>query len=266
MTKLSPDLEFQEDWKKFVEGFLPRKFDRFSSDDVRDGPSRDVIKKTVESIEKGDPAIIVDYIQEMSWEWSSDEAWRSYQEAVEEFAKELEDPEDVKRGMESDDIFREIFDEIYEEREEFNYGVFLNFDLLVWNAENQVSLGWIEGAQNEESELAENEALRDFMFLTGLTEGEQWELIANGFDYDVQGFIGEIVNAEDLIHAMLNLPYTTKGRADKIVAFHNGFEGSGYYLPSPNAKVGLDPGKNMEVDFGSYSLGDIFGGVDWTWH
>ena len=241
MTKLSPDLEFQEDWKKFVEGFLPRKFDRFSSDDVRDGPSRDVIKKTVESIEKGDPAIIVDYIQEMSWEWSSDEAWRSYQEAVEEFAKELEDPEDVKRGMESDDIFREIFDEIYEEREEFNYGVFLNFDLLVWNAENQVSLGWIEGAQNE-------------------------EFIANGFDYDVQGFIGEIVNAEDLIHAMLNLPYTTKGRADKIVAFHNGFEGSGYYLPSPNAKVGLDPGKKMEVDFGSYSLGDIFGGVDWTWH
>ena len=60
--------------------------------------------------------------------------------------------------------------------------------------------------------------------------------------------------------------YSMHGKEDEtIVAFHNGLNGSGYYLPAPNAKVGLNPKKKMVVDFGSYSLGDVYGAADWTW-
>jgi len=269
MPKQSPDEEFRDDWKKFVGSFLPRKFQRYDWNDTRDGPG-DLAKDVVNAIEKGDPFEFIDKLTDNALDYVSEQEYQAYKECLKEFSQEWENPEEVLDEMENYSYFQDDFNEIYEEREENNWWSLVSgLRLFVWNAENQVSLGWIEEAQDAETEIAENEELRDFLFLAGLTESEQWELIANGFDYDVQGMIGVITDAGDLLKAMIapGEGYNMVGRGDEpLVAFHNGLVGSGYYLPAPDAKVGLNPAKKMVVDFGSYSLGDVYGAVDWTWH
>ena len=266
MPKQSPDEEFRDDWKKFVGSFLPKKFQRYDWNDTRDGPG-DLAKNVVNAIEKGDPYEFIDKLNEQNIDYFSDQEYQAYKECLKEFSQEWENPEEVMDEMENYSYFQDDFNEIYEEREEDNWWALVSgLRLFVWNAENQVGLGWVEEEQDAETELAENEDLRNFLALSGLSEGQKWELIANGFDYDVQGMIGVITDASDLLRAMIGESYTQSSRNDEgIVAFHNGLVGSGYYLSTDNPKVWLDPKKKMVVDFGSYSLGDVYGAADWTW-
>ena len=266
MPKQSPDEEFRDDWKKFVGSFLPRKFQRYDWNDTRDGPG-DLAKDVVNAIEKGDPHEFIDRLYDQNIDYFSEQEYQAYKECQKEFAQEWENPDDILDGMENYSYFQDDFNEIYEEREENNWWALVSgLRLFVWNVDNQVSLGWIEEAQDAETELVENEDLRNFLNLSGLTESQKWEIIANGFDYDVQGMIGVITDASDLLKAMIGEPYTQSSRNDEgIVAFHNGLVGSGYYLPTDNPQVHLDPKKKMVVDFGSYSLGDVYGAADWTW-
>jgi len=268
MVRDSPDEEFRKDWQEFVKGFLPRKFTRYSQEDTRDGP-QGYAKEVVEAIEKNDSFLFIDAIADRSSNYASDQKYTSYKEAVKEFAKEWEKPDDVIRGMSEHSYFQDDFDEIYEEREEDNWWILVEgLNLLVWNTENQFSFGWVESERDVKTEMELNPDLAKFYRMSGLTEKQFEELVANGYDYDVQGFIGEIVDASVLLQQMAGMipSMTWKNRGgEKIVAFHNGLNGSGYFLPTTHTKVGLDPAKKMEVDFGSYSLGDVYGGVDWTW-
>ena len=264
MPRQSPDEEFRDDWKDFVKGFLPKKFDRYDWNDTRDGPGW-ASTKVVEAVEKGDPAIFIDSVTE-SFLDTSDGEYQAYQECLKEFAKEWENPSQVREEMENYTYFQDDFYEIYEERERNNWWTLINgLNLLVWNTSSSWSLGWVEQEQDVKTELEESPALREFYELSGLTEKRFAELVANGYDYDTQAFIGEIVDAGDLLLDMLGEMYQQKRTPEKIVAFRNGLVGNGYYLPAPNTKVGLDPSTKMEVDFGSYSLGDVYGTNEWTW-
>jgi hypothetical protein len=268
MARDSPDEEFRKEWKKFVKDFLPNKFDRYSYEDVRDGPEG-YAKEVVNAIEKGDPFIFIDAITERSSDYFLEGRYSAYQNALKEFSKQWENPEVVKKEMQDYDYFQDDFDEIYDEREVNNWWILIEgLNLLVWNTENQFNLGWVESERDAKTEMELDPHLAEFYRLSGLTEKRFEDLVANGYDYDVQGFIGEIIDASVLIQHMagLSASMTWKNRGgEKIVAFHNGLNGSGYFLPAPKAEVGLDASKKMEVDFGSYSLGDVFGTRDWTW-
>jgi len=272
---VSPDIEFQNDWKKFVEGFLPRKFDQFSQDDARDGPGR-YLDLAIESIKRGDPFYLIDAINEDSRDYGYEEQYRSYQEAVKEFAKEWgEDPADVKKGMDSDDIFREIFDEIYEDREQFNWDIFFgNEEILVWNSNDAVHTGWIGDPQESTEEVKDNPELKKWAqyAIRFISDKQIGTIIDNGFDYDVTMFIGGIVNVADVIKAMMS----QEGRpvadhtGDVIVGAYDGLNGAGYFEHgTTRAHVGLvfgDKSNPVHIDWGSYSLGDVFGTNEWTWH
>ncbi len=123
--------------------------------------------------------------------------------------KEWENPSQVREEMENYTYFQDDFYEIYEKRERNNWWTLINgLNLLVWNTSAQWSLGWVEQEQDVKTELEESPALREFYELSGLTEKQFAELVANGYDYDAQGFIGEIVDAGDLVQEMLSLSIT----------------------------------------------------------
>jgi hypothetical protein len=262
----SPDEEFRKDWQEFVKGFLPNRFDRYSYENARDGP-QGYAKEVVAAIEKGDPFQFIDAIAERSADWVLEQKYAAYQEAVKEFAKRWGDPEDVLRGMRDYPYFQEDFDIIYDERERDNWWILIEgLELLVWNTDMQFSLGWSDFPQDVATELKENPELDKFDRLSGLSKEKFAELVNNGMDMDVQGFIGIIVDAGELIRAMAQGEWTlTWNPMDRmIVALHNGLEGSGYYVES-GPTIALDIKKPLRVDFGSYSLGDVYGARDWTW-
>jgi hypothetical protein len=266
MVHASPDEEFERDWQEFVKDFLPKRFDRYSYEDTRDGP-QGYAKEVVDAIEKGKPFQFADAVTERSADWVSEQKYSAYQEAAKEFAKRWEDLEDVLRGMRDYPYFQEDFDVIYDERERDNWWILIEgLELLVWNTDMQFSLGWSDFPQDVATELKENPELDKFDRLSGLSKEKFAELVNNGMDMDVQGFIGIIVDAGELLRAMAEGEWTlTRNRMDRmIVALHNGLEGSGYYVES-SPTIALSIEKPLRVDFGSYSLGDVYGARDWTW-
>ena len=268
------ELLFENEWKKFLKDELPRKFDKYDHNDTRDGPGH-LLVTAVNAIRTGDATAFFNTLDDQYMDWWGDQVYYSFKERMPEFIKYLrsvytwENQRDEEAELEEveadeDHEYRLILEDMLLERMNDNWQVLLcNFPLFVWNVDNQVSLGWIDAEQDAESELADNEELRNFLAQSGLSEGEKWELIANGMSYDVQGIIGGIVDAGDILNAMVN--GNTSLQVDQtVVALHNGFEGSGYYI-KPTGSIRINPKKKMNVDFGSYSLGDVFGTIDWFW-
>ncbi len=271
MPRDSPDLEFRNDWETFVKSFLPRKIRRFESEDARDGPGR-YVKIAVEAIQKGDPGLLIDTIDEDFRDYGMDQEYAAYQEALKEFANEWENPNDVKQGMENEFWFRERFDEIYEEREEFNWGIFFgNEEILVWNSKDAISAGWVGDPQEASREILGNPELEDWVkkALKFVSLKQISAIIDNGFDYDVTMFIGGLVGVEEVIKAMMSETPVAFHTGDVIVGAYDGLNGAGYFEHgSTKAHVGLvfgDKTNPIHIDWGSYSLGDVFGTKEWTW-
>jgi hypothetical protein len=274
MPRDTPDLEFRQEWMDFVKGFLPRKFNRFSYEDARDGPGS-YMDLAIEAIRKGDPYILTDAINENSMDFASEQEYQAYQEALKEFANEWEDPDDVMKGMEADGSFRDIFNEIYEDREEFNWDIFFgNEEILVWNSKDAISAGWVGDPQDASSEILANLELGEWAHkaIKFIGDKQRENIINNGFDYDVTMFIGGLVGVEDVIRAMMSqdgkpVAFHT---GDVIVGAYDGLNGAGYFEHgSTKAHVGLvfgDKKNPIHVDWGSYSLGDVFGTNEWKWH
>lgn len=271
--KQSPDEEFRDEWKKFVKDFLPKKFDRFSHDDVRDGPGS-YAALAIEAIQKGDPYILVDAINEDSLDYASSSEYQAYMEAKKEFSKEWENPEQVARDMENYSYFYEDFIEIYEDRENFNWDIYLRgMDILVWNKKDSVHAGWVGDPQDAATEIEENPDLKAWCTRVApyISTQQIHNIINNGFDYDVELFIGGIYDVVDLIRSLMDdgvLPTVYHGR-DVIVGAYDGLNGAGYFehgSTSASLMTVLGDKKNpLHVDWGSYSLGDVFGTNEWTW-
>ena len=266
--------EFLEEFVKFVKHFLPRNFKAFESD-PNDDP-RGYVDLVVKAIEKGDPTIVENEIVDGALYYLDEQMDGAYRECLKEFCKQFEDPDDILyEEIANDPEFDSIFNEIYEERQNINpLDVIHGLNLLVWNNGKEFHLGWSGDPQDLDSELVVNPDLEGFFglaeIIAGLTKNQEEDLVNNGFDYNITAFIGGIIDAEDLLRNMLN--GETGGSNDfvqvdeTVVAFWDGWNGAGYFVRTEK-RINLTLNKNdsLRVDFGNYSLGDVFGTNEWTW-
>ncbi len=269
----SPDIEFQEDWKKFVKDYLPRKFNRF--EDIREGPGPELKKKVVEAIRKGDPFIVIDYIDGINYETIYEPEYDAYHLVLKEFSELWENPSDVREGMERESVFQDQFNEIFEEREENNWWDLLQgMEVLVWNTKDSVHTGWVGDPQDSYTEVKENPVLGEWAqkAIRFISNQQINDIVVNGFDYDVTMFIGGIYDAANVLLAMVEMPTGVPMRmhtGDVIVGAYDGLNGAGFFEhSSTNAHVENtfgDKNNPIYVDFGSYSLGDVFGTEEWVW-
>lgn len=262
------------DWKTYLKGELPNKFNKYSVEDTRDGPGN-WLSAAVDYIE-GRNKDFIDTINDAGGDWWADQSYQSFKENMPGFLAllnekyEWETPQDrheelTEISSDENGDFRTVLDDMLMERMVDNWWLMLdNIPLLVYPVNDTHSLGWTDGENGDvEYEMSQNPALKEFYLASGLDLAKFKELVANGFDYDVQGFIGGIVDAADLLKAKIE--DVGHIQVDQpIVAFHNGLNGSGYYVESKKP-VSLDLKKKLSVDWGSYSLGDVFGARDWTW-
>src|SRR5271157_3438160 len=262
-----------DDWKTFVEDFFPRNFKAFEPDpnDKPEGYADLVVK----AIRAGDPTLVEDEIISNASDYLNQAQDQAFIECRAEFLKVFEDPE-VSIEFDGDTEFDSIFNEIYVERRYMNaLDLVRGLNLLVWNKKNQASLGWAapNGPQDAVSEIGDNETLRNFFYdaedLAGITVAQERELVVNGFDFDVQALIGGIIDAEELLRNMESPDeYGWVEVDESVVAFWDGLNGAGYFVYGKK-RVKIDVAhlkdNSVGVDFGSYSLGDIFGGVDGSW-
>jgi len=99
----------------------------------------------------------------------------------------------------------------------------------------------------------------------GFSEKDAVSVIENS-SYGGMGGVGIIVNGSDLAKAILNDNYKLTG--DAILYIHDGYNGSGDYcigkkLVTIDYKTNKIAYENM--DYGKYSLGDVFGTTDWSY-
>jgi hypothetical protein len=267
MIQKTGEGDLLDDWKTFVGDFLPRQFNAFEldSNDKPEGYADLVVK----AIRTGDPTLVEDEIISNASDYLNQAQDQAFIECRAAFLKPFKDPE-VSIEFDGDVEFDSVFNEIYEERQILNaLDMVSGLNLLVWNKDMQFSLGWVGDPQDTKTELQENPELDKFDRLSGLSPKQFDELVVNGMDFDVQGIIGIVVDAAELLTAMIeDVPvWNLQGNpsVEMIVAFWDGLNGAGYFVQS-TPTIAFYPGKPMNVDFGFYSLGDIFGGVDWTWH
>jgi len=267
---------FEAEWKKFLQDELPSKFDKYDAyNDTRDGPGS-LLTKAVEAIRKGNADAFLNALDDQTMDWWSDQVYYSFSERMPEFIKYLkseyewdtqqeEEAELEEAELDEDHEYRLVLEDMLLERMTDNWWILLcETPLFVYNVNKTHSLGWIEGENADISyELNQNPELKTFYKESGLNKDMFSELIRNGMDYDVQGIIGGIVDAGDILKAMVEGD-TTFQVDQTIVALHNGLVGSGYFV-QPTGSIKINLKEKMGVDFGSYSLGDVFGTNMWAW-
>lgn len=106
-----------------------------------------------------------------------------------------------------------------------------------------------------------------------ISEGELHEILANSWDGN--GFFGIIVSGSDIIGAIKDKKNTVYSK-EMIIGIHDGFNGSGYFKRVNASKINCDDKENpkkefaidldkAELDWGKYSLGSVFGNVEWKY-
>jgi hypothetical protein len=86
------------------------------------------------------------------------------------------------------------------------------------------------------------------------------EIITNS--YGGSGYFGLIISARDIVEAIRENKEEITG-SDLVIGVHDGMNGSGYFVRAQAPyKITL---KSARLDAGSYSIGDVFGHVDWKW-
>jgi len=100
----------------------------------------------------------------------------------------------------------------------------------------------------------------------GFSEKDAVSVIENSSYGGGMGGVGIIVDGSDLAKAILNDNYKLTG--DAILYIHDGYNGSGDYcigkkLVTIDYKTNKIAYENM--DYGKYSLGDVFGTTDWSY-
>lgn len=132
-------------------------------------------------------------------------------------------------------------------------------------------LGWVGDPQDTDTEIEDNPDLKEFYqkAIEYISAQQIKRIVDNGFDYDVLAFIGGIYEAEEILRAMSEGVPARLHTRNVVVGVWDGLNGAGFFeYGSTYAHVENIFGDKMNpihVDKGSYSLGDIFGGVEWRW-
>lgn len=175
-------------------------------------------------------------------------------------------------GVDEDTIGdEEMFREEFENYVLWNIEKLFDFPVLLMDSVTY-EVGF-NGASNEIDEtVAEQKEFKD-KALKIVTEKQFDEILANS--WDGSGFFGIIINGSDIIKAIKNGDIVVKS-SEVVVGIHDGFNGSGYFKRVNVARiqnVGEDCGDKeygivlarSEFDWGRYSLGAVFGDVEWRY-
>lgn len=255
----------KSDWKKFVSGELPKKWDRYENDDAGSVSTEFVINAIRERNPGG---FIEDISQNDDYIW--DKTVKVYENLKREFLKECleEDRDDIDELMEAaPESFFDVYREIYEDREINNWWRLAEgIDVLIWDDTKALSLGWRDIPNVDwKSEMNKNVNLSAFWAEASkyITWEQFVKLLDNGYDFDVLGYVGGIVGADEVLKAMASRKSVVVVDTT-IVALWDHFNGAGYYIEGKgHAHINLKT--DISVDFGNYSLGAVFGAGDWTW-
>jgi hypothetical protein len=129
------------------------------------------------------------------------------------------------------------------------------------------------GVSNEIDEhISEQKEFKD-KALKIITKEQFEEILVNS--WDGLGFFGIIISGSDIIKAIKDGSIVV-GSSEMIIGIHDGFNGSGYFKRAnvayiPNAGGDCDNKEyeivlaRSELDWGRYSLGAVFGGVEWRY-
>jgi len=106
-----------------------------------------------------------------------------------------------------------------------------------------------------------------------ISEKQLQEILANS--WDGTGFFGIIVNGGDIIRAIKDKKNTVYSN-EMIIGIHDGFNGSGYFKKANASRIHCEDRENTkkefaidldnaQLDWGKYSLGSVFGNVEWKY-
>lgn len=123
------------------------------------------------------------------------------------------------------------------------------------------------GVHNEIDESVQEQKEFKDKALKLITEEQFNEILANS--WGGSGFFGIIMNGDFIIRAIRDKKNIV-GSSDMVIGIHDGFNGSGYFKRVDISKncdnreygINLD---NAELDCGKYSLGAVFGDVEWRY-
>jgi hypothetical protein len=163
----------------------------------------------------------------------------------------------------------EKFREEFEAYVHWNIEKLFDFQVLLMDAKTyDVDYNGISNAIDES--VPEQKEFKD-KALKIITEEQLSEMLVNS--WDGSGFFGIIISGSDIIKAIKDKKNVVCG-SDMVIGIHDGFNGSGYFKRVNIANIGKDCDSreyritldDAELDWGNYSLGAVFGNVEWTWN
>lgn len=131
--------------------------------------------------------------------------------------------------------------------------------LLIDGKKYSIDFDWWNAKIDEscpEQKMFKSEALKY------ISEEQFKEILVNSFDGS--GFFGIVINAQNIIRAIRECGSTVSGK-ELVIGIHDEFNGSGYFQRVNIDKEYIINFGEAELDYGNFSLGGIFGNVDWEW-
>lgn len=228
-------------WNKHLDSL-----DRFHKGfEVFDSNSGESSIKELSKIIEGGQETLYEKVDELRDD-NSEIEYEMFKSTFKEFLKDEGIEED---SIESEEDFRMDF----EGHINWNIEKLFDFDVLLKDGNNRF------GIESEDEDDPERKAFKKEA-LKYISE-KQFEEIMNNSSGGT-GFFGILINAQDIIKAIRDNEKTVNDN-QLIIGVHDMMSGSGYFKEArAEYKMNLD---KAELDEGSYSLGDIFGHVDWKW-
>ncbi len=201
-----------------------------------------------------------DYMMELQ-DYNIDSISEMTRYSIREFLKD--------EGMEEEEIggfeYSAQWDEFrfaFEEHLNYNVEVFFDYDVLLREKESY-EVGY-DGVNNFiDPDIPESIEFQK-KSLNYITPKQLETILANS--WGGVGYFGIIINAMDILEAIREDKKTVSS-SQLVIGVHDALSGSGYYT-----QVNLPRGESFtmkmdgaRLDYGSYSIGDVFGGVDWKW-
>ncbi len=177
--------------------------------------------------------------------------------------------------LNDESIAEDIIEDEERFREEFDGYIHWNIEklfdfpvLLIASKKYEIEYYGMNNEINES--VPEQKEFKD-KALKFITEEQLKEILINS--WDGSGFFGIIINGSDIIKAIDDNKNVVSSR-EIVIGIYDGFNGSGYFKRVSIGKTDKDCDSReykivlnkSELDLGDYSLGAIFGNVEWIWN
>lgn len=234
-------------WKKYLGN---EKYNVFENGNLEKG---DI--ESLEKILKEGPDAVLNLENELM-EYNLEYIYEMFEGELSEFITDgnLSDTEEMIIKEDSD--FKNELRFEFETHVNMNYESLYDYDVLIVEKRYPV---YYDGIQNKiDWKDSQSVAFRK-RALKYINKEDLQTILINS--YDGEGYIAAIVNGKDLIDAVINKKKTVGGNV--VVGVHDWFNGSGYFEESKDyIQIKL---KDAIIDSGDYSVGGVFGTVNWNY-